>query len=467
MSREKSLIKNTVILGIGYVIPGLVSFLTLPIYTAMLTKAEYGTYDLITILVSLLLPIASLQIKMAAFRFVLESRGNEEKIKKYISTICIFAVIIIGICLVITSAVLPGISAINRVLIGLYLFQEMIVDLLKQLARGLGVLKKYVMAISINSVLTLIFAAVLLSGLDKGLPGLLLALNIALLFANIYLIGALKIPQRVSYRYFSKKCLKEMLAYSVPMIPNAISLWVVKLSDRVIVTWFLGLEMNAIYAVANKIPYLLSEVTGVFNLAWQENASLAIEDEDAEEYYSNMSQTIIEVLIGGMAVLIAGTPILFKIFINESYGDAYNQIPILCWGIFFASLSNCCGSIYIALKKTKIIGVTSVAGAIINLLVNVALIGKIGLYAASLSTAVSYVVIYSFRVLQLKKYVNIKYNWKKNTVSFLMLFVINIIYYKKYLVTDVINIGIAIIFAIVLNKKLLLTMYHKYRKKVM
>lgn len=48
-----------------------------------------------------------------------------------------------------------------------------------------------------------------------------------------------------------------------------------------------------------------------------------------------------------------------------------------------------------------------------------------------------------------------------------MLFVINIIYYKKYLVTDVINIGIAIIFAIVLNKKLLLTMYHKYRKKVM
>ena len=452
MSREKSLIKNTVILGIGYVIPGLVSFLTLPIYTAMLTKAEYGTYDLITILVSLLLPIASLQIKMAAFRFVLESRGNEEKIKKYISTICIFAVIIIGICLVITSAVLPGISAINRVLIGLYLFQEMIVDLLKQLARGLGVLKKYVMAISINSVLTLIFAAVLLSGLDKGLPGLLLALNIALLFANIYLIGALKIPQRVSYRYFSKKCLKEMLAYSVPMIPNAISLWV---------------EMNAIYAVANKSPYLLSEVTGVFNLAWQENASLAIEDEDAEEYYSNMSQTIIEVLIGGMAVLIAGTPILFKIFINESYGEAYNQIPILCWGIFFASLSNCCGSIYIALKKTKIIGVTSVAGAMINLLVNVALIGKIGLYAASLSTAVSYVVIYSFRVLQLKKYVNIKYNWKKNTVSFLMLFVINIIYYKKYLVTDVINIGIAIIFAIVLNKKLLLTMYHKYRKKVM
>ena len=76
MSREKSLIKNTVILGIGYVIPGLVSFLTLPIYTAMLTKAEYGTYDLITILVSLLLPIASLQIEMAAFRFVLESRGN-------------------------------------------------------------------------------------------------------------------------------------------------------------------------------------------------------------------------------------------------------------------------------------------------------------------------------------------------------------------------------------------------------
>lgn len=465
MSREKSLVKNTFILGIGYIIPGLVSFLTLPIYTAMLTKKEYGTYDLITILVSLLLPVASLQIKMAAFRFVLENRNNEEKIRKYVSTIWIFSVIIITISLVITSFFLPGVSVLNKVLIAIYLFQEMMVDLLKQLARGLGILRKYVMAISINAMLTLFFTAILLSGLNKGLPGLLLALNMALFLANIYLLEVLKIRERVSFHYFSKKYLKEMLAYSIPIIPNAISLWVVKLSDRVVVTWFLGIETNAIYAVANKIPYLLSQVTGVFNLAWQENASLAIDDEDVEQYYSNMSQTIMEVLVGGMAILIASTPVLFKIFINESYSSAYNQIPILCWGIFFASLSNCCGSIYIAFKKTKIIGITSVAGAVINLLINISLIGEIGLYAASLSTAISYAIIYTFRVLQLKKYIKIKYNWKKNTLAFMVLFMINIIYYEKYWMADILNIAVAITFAVILNRKLLMSIYHKYRKR--
>lgn len=464
MSREKNLVKNTFILGIGYIVPGVVSFLTLPIYTAMLTKKEYGTYDLITILESLLLPIVSLQIKMAAFRFILENRNNEEKIRKYLSTICIFSFVILTISLIITSTILPGVSLANKFLIGTYLFQEMVLDISKQLARGLGILRKYVIAISINAVFTLLFTVIVLSGLKKGLPGLLLALNMALFFANVYLFEILKIRKRVSYRYFSIKYLRGMLAYSIPMIPNAISLWVVRLSDRVVIMCFLGIESNAIYAVANKIPNLLSQITGVFNLAWQENASLAVEDEDAEQYYSNMSQTIMEVMIGGMAILIASTPVLFKVFINESYTSAYNQIPILCWGIFFASLSNCCGSIYIAFKKTKIIGVTSVVGAVINFLINVVLIEKIGLYAASFSTAISYAVIYAFRVLQLKKYVKIKYNWKKNVILFMILFIINMFFYKKDLVSNVVNIVVAVIFAMIINKKLLNSIYHKYKK---
>ena len=62
MSREGKLVKNTLILSIGTFLPKLASFVTLPILTAYLTKEEYGTYDLITVLVSLLLPAVTLQI---------------------------------------------------------------------------------------------------------------------------------------------------------------------------------------------------------------------------------------------------------------------------------------------------------------------------------------------------------------------------------------------------------------------
>ena len=84
MSRQNDLLKNTVILGIGYAVPAIVSFLTLPLYTAFLTQTEYGMYDLITILLSLVMPTMTLQIKTSVFRFLIESRESEEE-RKYIN----------------------------------------------------------------------------------------------------------------------------------------------------------------------------------------------------------------------------------------------------------------------------------------------------------------------------------------------------------------------------------------------
>lgn len=79
MSREGNLAKNTGILAIGTFLPKLASFITLPILTGYLSKAQYGTYDLIITLASLFLPAVTLQIQTAAFRFLIEVRSEEKK----------------------------------------------------------------------------------------------------------------------------------------------------------------------------------------------------------------------------------------------------------------------------------------------------------------------------------------------------------------------------------------------------
>ena len=86
MNREKKLLKNTMIITIGKICTQLITFLLLPLYTGVLTTAEYGIVDLLNTLVSLCLPIVTLQIEQAVFRELLEVRNNEKEKKKIISS---------------------------------------------------------------------------------------------------------------------------------------------------------------------------------------------------------------------------------------------------------------------------------------------------------------------------------------------------------------------------------------------
>lgn len=63
-----------------------------------------------------------------------------------------------------------------------------------------------------------------------------------------------------------------MLAYCVPLIPTAVFWWIMGVSDRYLVKWFVGSDANGIYAVAYKIPTILTILATVFMDAWQLSA---------------------------------------------------------------------------------------------------------------------------------------------------------------------------------------------------
>ena len=109
-----------------------------------------------------------------------------------------------------------------------------------------------------------------------------------------------------------------MLAYSWPMVPNALSNWVLSLSDRLVLLNFIGIEANAVYAVANKIPSLISAFRNNFTSAWQENASLSVNDDDKTQYYSDMVNQVNRIIVAMVAGLIAITPVLFSLLIVSS-----------------------------------------------------------------------------------------------------------------------------------------------------
>ena len=122
MNREKQLAKNTLVISFGTILPKLVNVITLPIITACLTKAEYGEYDLISTLVFLILPITTLQIHSAAFRYLIDCRNNAAESKKIISTLLSFVLIVSTITIVVIGIVMNWYHWETRILICAYFF---------------------------------------------------------------------------------------------------------------------------------------------------------------------------------------------------------------------------------------------------------------------------------------------------------------------------------------------------------
>ena len=451
MKREKELVKNTLILSIGRFLPRLFGIITLPIVTGHLTKVEYGTYDLVTSLVSLVFPIATLQIGSAAFRFLIDCRGDKQREGMVITNILAVTIPTSIIAIIGLLVYLHDQPISTRILISLYFFVDIYILTIQQIVRGLSYNKCYSVSSVLNSAFFCMTIIATLLIRDDGLNGVLAAHVIGYFAAQLYLSKKINLHKYIKRKYLSIKTIKELVSYSWPMIPNNLSSWVLKMSDRFVILSFIGVEANAVYAVANKIPNLFTQIQGVFIMAWQENASIVSKDEDATEYYSKMFESTFRMLSGIMSLMIAATPIMFELLIKGDYADAYIQIPILYMAVFFSCMSSFQGGIYIAYKRTKSVGITTIIAAVCNLLVDLLLVNAIGITAGSISSLVSYIFLYLYRLFDVQKIQKIHYNFKLLVGGVLLLCVMCMICCMQNIYLNIVNILIGVAFAILLN----------------
>lgn len=466
MSREKNLVKNTVIIGFGTMLPKVANIITLPIITMWLTKTEYGTYDLISTLVSLLLPVITLQIQSAAFRFLIDTKQDRNRRQQIISTITVFSCSLTLVSVAVLYFVLYRMENTIRILICLYFFADITLILLQQIARGLSKNGLYSVSTIVVSFINMLLVVVTLQFFHTGLAGVLFSVAAATLLAAALLFVKLHLAQYISFHAVSLPVLKELLDYSWPMIPNSLSNWAMNLSDRLVITGFLGLEANAVFSVASKIPNLFTSVQGTFVMAWQESASLSSEDKDSETYYSNTFDAVLRILFGIMACLIAFSPLLFRLLIRGEYSQAYPQMPILYVAMFFSALASFMGGIYVALKKTKSIGITTVCAAAVNLTVDLLLVRKIGIYAGSISTLVSFFLLFCFRVYDIQKYIHFRTNKKLLVELLSILTVFSVLNWMQNPVIDVVNGVLAIGASVLFNRDVIKVIFRQFSRRL-
>ena len=225
MDKYKKLLSNTLILTIGTFSSKLLVYFLMPLYTAILSAEEYGTADLITNAANLLIPFCCIGITHGVFRFAAD---DEENHKKVLSS----GVTVLLISSTVFLVLSPLISFIPNFrnyawLIAFYVVSSNLHTLCKEYIRARGRMKLYAVQSILGTALTILFNILFLIPMKLGLVGYVLSVAVADALGSIFLIIYAKIYKDFSFKYASKSKIKEMLKYSLPMMPTTVmtDLW--------------------------------------------------------------------------------------------------------------------------------------------------------------------------------------------------------------------------------------------------
>lgn len=411
MNRYQTLAANTALISIGTFGSKLLVFLMVRFYTGYLTPAEYGTADLITQTANLLIPVVSLDIAEGVFRFAADRR--EQRAEAF--TIGVYT-------LLFGAAVLLAALPLLRMLTGEQQFGSLLAvfiiaacahTLCAQFIRAEGHTALYAMQGLLNTALYLALNVLFLAVFRWGVMGYLLSTVAADCMSTLFLICKEKLWRRFRVSP-SLKLWRQILSYCVPLIPTAIFWWIMGVSDRYMVKWFLGSDANGIYAVAYKIPTILTILATVFMDAWQLSAIAESGDRQAHlRFYGRVWDAFASAVLLGASSIIALSPLLIRLLADESYYEAWQYIPMLTLSMTAAAFSNFMGSVYVVTKKSSASFWTSLIGALVNISLNLWLIPLIGIQGAAVATFASCLTVFLIRIISARRLIPFPLSGKK------------------------------------------------------
>lgn len=467
MKREKNLVKNTVIITIGKICTQLITFFLLPLYTSLLSTKEYGIVDLLNTLVSLMLPLTTLQLEQALFRELIDYRNNQEKKEEIISSGFLTVIFQLSIYLVLFLIISPLINNEYKMFLATNVVVYVILSMLQQISRGLGDNKKFALGSFITALFTILFNILFVAIIRLGANGMLLGTLVGQSVGVIFLFISLRLHKYIKIKKYKKTTTKKLLKYSIPLVPNAISWWIFNASDRVIASYVLGVEQNGILAASLKFSSVFITLYNVFHMSWTESIALAIEDSDIQNYFNKTFKIVIELFTTMAIGIIACMPFVFPIMINKKFSAGYGLVPISILASLFHIVVGLLSAIYLAKKNTKAIANTSIISAIINIIVHIALIKVIGLYAAVISSFASYFVMSIYRIIDInKKYIKIDVDYKFILRSLIVFILVITCYYINNMYLNIMALVVAIVYALLINKKSLNTIMSLLKKKM-
>ena len=408
LNRYKRLFSTTFILGVGTFSSKLLVFFLMPLYTRVLTDNQYGTVDLLVQTGNFLIPLVSLGINNAVMRFGMDGETD----RRSVFTTGLAAILIsFGVFLLLYPLVnmVPGVAG-YAFWIYLFVFCSMLRSLCAQFVKSLQLVRLYAFNGVLGTATTLLFDILFLVAFRLGVVGYLLAIICSDLVSLFLLFIVARLYRYIRLQFLRREVVGKMLRFSLPLIPTNVFWWITDVSDRYLVTWMIGSEANGLYAVSYKIPTVIITLVGIFMDAWQisiltEKGALA-----RRKFFAKVFSMYQSVVFVSASALIVFAKVITRILVSDAFYESWRYIPLLILATCFSSFVTFFGTIYMVEKKSVSTLVTTILGAVLNIIGNILLIPVMGVQGAALSTCLSYAAVFLVRVIDTHRLISFRWN---------------------------------------------------------
>ncbi|MCR5393404.1 MAG: oligosaccharide flippase family protein [Olsenella sp.] len=408
MGESRRLLKNTGIIAVGGMATKLVQFFLLPLYTTVLSTVEYGTVDYINTIAIFLVPVVSVLMDEALFRYLIDCDTEEDRTRA-VTASC--AIMLVG-CAAFAAIMLVAWVVFRPKNMG-WVVALVISGTLLQMAsavlRGFGRTVSYALMNFIASAASIVMNVIFIAIFRWGATGMLSATTIAQTSAALAFLVANKLWRYVEPASLDRDEVCSMVRYSVPLIPNKVSWTIMNMLDRLVIMNTIGADAAGVYAVAYKFPNVMDMVYGFFYQSWKESSARVLgSGEDSTTFYNGVYRVLRRFMMGVVLGMTALMPLVYGLLIRGGFGEGLLYVPILLLATFYSNMSGFYGGIFTAYKDTGIMGTTTVVSAVLCVVLCLALIPPLGLWGASLATVASTFVVNEYRRVKVAKYARLE-----------------------------------------------------------
>ena len=408
-SRGSKFMRDIGVYAIGNIGSKLITFLMVPLYTYFVhDKSDFGYYDVCLQVCLLLIPFVTLQLRDGAFRFLLDcdSESQRGKIISFVAR-TLATTLTLSVAITIVVSLFHNVMYLGYVL-GLLIAMSL-QEVYSQVFRGLGNNRAFV-AVGILSAMGIgLFSILFVAGMGWGIKGIFLANIIARILALVIVEARVRLISRYTRIHIDTSAVaRDIVQYTLPLLPGSLCWWLTGSSDRLFIQYFLGLDVNGLYAVATRFTGIIMTLALIFYQAWQETAILQYNSPDRNRFFSKMFNGYIFLL----SAILVGYVFMLKVnygwLVADTYGESLHFIyPLGLSAVIFA-IAAFFDMGYQCAKDTQRTLPAIILAAIVNVTLNYLLIKPLGVYGVILTQLITYLVLVIYRWHDMKRYFTLK-----------------------------------------------------------